>query len=181
MTVWFGLKYINENRYELKLRLTVQYCHNNVIFGNTNESEGKSVIREKTKDDVSPVSPPIVKTNGKPGVEYESLFEEWIRSGMDRENFLMAYGLNPKSSAVSDKTKTWTRDVQQAQRKIVRSKRNERSTKSRPQREIAEMWQIVQGWRTGQAEKDWEMAEKLRLHLALQLDSGIKTDRKTGE
>jgi hypothetical protein len=115
----------------------------------------------------------MTKTGGRPAVNYELLFDEWVKSGLHRVAFLESYGLDPKSPTVRRKTKSWNRDTQAAQKAMKRTNAYDKGT-PRPQQEIAEMWQLVQGWRRGQAGKDFECAEKLRQHLDSLLAQHLK-------
>jgi len=138
------------------------------------------MINSKTRESISPLKAPKLETGGRPAIDWEMLFDEWVRSGQHRVAFLESYGLDPTSARIQRKTKSWNRDTQIAQKSMMkRSKAYDKGT-PRPQKEIAEMWQLVQGWRKGQAEKDFAAAEQLREHFTLLLNQAT-TRNKAGE
>jgi hypothetical protein len=116
--------------------------------------------------------PPMKKRGpegGRPAVDYELLFDEWVRSGLPRIKFLEDYGLDPDNATVKRKTRTWNKDTRKAAQALKKSSKNA-GVQPRPQKEIAELWQIVQNHRRNIGVKDFNTANKLRIHLERILD-----------
>jgi hypothetical protein len=107
--------------------------------------------------------------NGR-AIDWELLFNEWVKSRKPRAQFLRDNGLDPGSGNVKRATNQWTADIKFAHKKT--KKAGLKAT--RPVAEIADIWQIIQQWRKGQAINDYKAAEAIRNHVELILKSGLE-------
>jgi len=107
---------------------------------------------------------PPLREDLRNGIDYDLLYEEWLESGLSRSDFLQKVGLAVHNPVVKEMTGCWFKRSKQAS---DNSKTAGKLARYRPppQKEIAEMWQLVQGWRKGLAGKDWRLGENLRRHL----------------
>ena len=86
----------------------------------------------------------------KGAVDWDLLFDEWINSGRSRGVFLKTRGFDLNDPTVKSRTRDWTKRTREAYKQNSASHRE----KPAPLKEIAELWQIVQGWRRKQAKRD---------------------------
>lgn len=115
----------------------------------------------------NPQIPMIQKGRGRPSIDWELLYQDWLKSGQHKSVFLSNLGVDPSKSRTKQMTKYWTRDGEDA---VARVKAE---SKNRPVKQIAEMWQVVQQWRAKQASDDYKIADSIRTHLKIMLNNGI--------
>ena len=119
---------------------------------------------------------PFKHTLGRPAIDWELLYQDWMSSNMPKRDFLLQYGLLLSSGNVKRKTQHWDRGVAIASHNLLEADRD----KSRPPKEIAGLWQVVQQWRGSQCENDYKLADAMRSHVKLILNQSIrKTDLGT--
>ncbi len=115
-----------------------------------------------------------LKTWPKGAVDWELLFDEWIKSKEKKAKFLREKGFDPTDKAVKKKTRKWTIDLKMATRNIRKATDKDGL---KPMRDISELWHMVQGWRRRQAPDDWKTADALRSHLKMILNENTVKDK----
>lgn len=98
---------------------------------------------------------------GRPAIDWAQLYNEWVKTKKPRTQFLREKGIDPTSGAAKRNTRNWVQDTKKAHHVVVNS-----PPTSFPAMEVDELWQIIQGWRKGQALLDYESAELLYLHCS---------------
>lgn len=109
---------------------------------------------------------------GRPAVDWNALYSEWISSGKTKRDFLAEYGFKTTSSRVKQIIARWSKDEiasRNAMGQLLKSHRTE-------QQHTASLWQVVQQWRQTQAESDWKTANAIRDHCKLILNRSIEKD-----
>lgn len=97
------------------------------------------------------------RNRGRPPIDWDGLFNEWLSSKKPKAEFLRSKGIDPTSGAAKRNTRGWTADISLARRN---------SDTLRPHIDtvtnIQELRSMVSSWRNTQSKKDYLSAEKLR-------------------
>jgi len=119
-------------------------------------------------------------SGGRPGINFDVLFAEWLKSDQPRAVFLRERGLDPTAQHVKKQTQQWTAQVRQAHANMSGQTMVDRP---KPSDQKADLWQMVQQWRRAQAKKDYDTANVLRDHVALILNNSsyMIVDSESGE
>ena len=146
------------------------------------------------------------KKKGRPGRDYERLFQEWVVSGISKTNFLRNRGLNPKAGSVARATKDWRDRLKKVKKMVdaanVASNQRAEQMPAKDVREVAVMvpdpisgdalsdeelkevapraWEIINQWRAKQAQTDWKMGDHLRDQIKLIIKNATKRVVRNG-
>ena len=105
------------------------------------------------------LEPPMrYDTGGRPSVDWEQLFVDWLDSGLHKRKFLEQYGLNYKSSNVKKKTRGWNSKNRDSIVKAVKARDVEIVEPNR----VDSVYQMVMQWRAGLAELDYTACRRVR-------------------
>jgi hypothetical protein len=118
---------------------------------------------------------PKRKNRGRPGIDFDALYAEYLESGLSKIAFLEQYGINPQSRHIKEKTIHWLNDVRDAAEHIkqaAKDKANLKENRIMPT-EINDVWQIVNQWRKAQAKHDYTTADQIRVHIKLILQRSL--------
>ncbi len=117
---------------------------------------------------------PLPSPEGKPGINWDRLYIEWVNSGIRKSAFLRRKGLDPMSTIVKSATDVWSHAAAKAKAELINATSG-RHGKPADVLTVNEIYQLVQGWRKRQARADYETAEALRNHVKLTLNDATET------
>jgi len=129
----------------------------------------------------------IKGTNGRPAINWTELFDSWCKSGKSKSKFLRDIGIDPGSGNAKRNTRTWTQDTREAVeagKDVVKAPESTSTGTIRPyvpSLDMAELWQIVQGWRKGQAVADYQAADEIRAMVRALISESMVKRRRKGE
>jgi hypothetical protein len=128
------------------------------------------------------------KRNAKGSLKYnwEDLFTRWVKSGLKKDEFLKAEGINPNGMIAKKKTETWLTDLKKTAEVLRKEAKDDQidqaiaaldgeQSKPAPGHVLKEIWQIVMQWRGKQAESDYKLADVIRLHAKVLLKNSMIT------
>lgn len=116
-------------------------------------------------------------------LDWVALKQEWQLSGVDFSAFLQSKNINPWSGNVRMKTKDWfdavpCGNMPEAEMKKATYPSVFHAIKEEAAREdpitVSELWLLYNKWRQRQCGSDYNTAEKIRQHLRILLDAGLK-------
>lgn len=114
------------------------------------------------------------RLENKTSIKWDQLFDEWLGSGLSKEDFLQNKGFS--KTAAQEKSQSWVRDVKKANYYAAKA-----SSKMTDVTDDAnELWQIVQGFRRNQALTDYKTAEAIRTHCKMMLQNATIRSVKDG-
>jgi hypothetical protein len=110
----------------------------------------------------------------KTAIKWDQLFDEWLGSGLSKEDFLQNKGFS--KIAAQEKSRSWARDVKKST--YYAAKASNKITDVID--DANELWQIVQGFRRNQALTDYKTAEAIRTHCKMMLQNATLKTVKDG-
>ena len=110
----------------------------------------------------------------KPGIDWNTLWVEWLKSRMRKNAFLRSKGLDPNTQEAYKHTINWKKNTAAAKAELLQTQeRKSLKNGGMPDDDINDIWQLVQGWRKKQAKSDWETADAIRTHIKLLLNNAV--------
>lgn len=136
-------------------------------------------MTEEIKDAPKANDPAPKVATGRPARDWDALFQDWLKSGLTRAEYLKTVGINPRSGSANKNTANWERHVVKAHEQVAAqisthgSRKNVdlvQTTNDTPQGEkvaglSSQSWKHVQDWRNGQVISDWRTTDTIRAHI----------------
>lgn len=114
---------------------------------------------------------PTIKTRGRPAIDWESLYAEWVERTDDisPSDFITEYGLNPQDKQHMARIRMWVKDVIATEENL----RNGMPTIRDAKGGFSPSYDLIRMWRRRQATADFRLAEKIRAHANMILDTAL--------
>jgi len=107
------------------------------------------------------------------------LFKEWVASDQSKSQFLKSKGINPGSGAVGRNTKAWQARKENGEGNPeatdtyvpeICEADQPHNPKAMTSQQQSASWQLIYSWRKKQSVDDWQVSDKIRMHLLKLLD-----------
>lgn len=138
------------------------------------------------KDILSKLPKKMPGGRGRPGIDWDALYDEFLKSNKSKVNFLHSKGINPTLQNVKQKTAMWVNNSKDALEHIRQTDKWKKENGTTDEgvivaNRVAEVMEIVNGWRISQAMSDYKTADNIRMHLKIILQKSLKREMVDGK
>lgn len=128
----------------------------------------------------------VISLQSSQPIDWDQLFDQWLKSNLPRAQFLRAKGMDPTNPTVKQRTRAWNRNRGDTKKIIENLKEATDGLSAEIQlnadyapedmksSDSRTLWGIVQTFRKHQFFKDYRTADKIREHITLMLNQHMK-------